>query len=287
VIVHEAARTAGIGAEIDRQFFNEIALQNSGTAFFIDENENLNDRLGWIYEQITSPVLTGAQISGQGLSLYDVLPQPIGNLGKGAQILQTGRYLQPGNGSLKFAAFNGEATVDSSATINMSQVPQNEYVARFWAAHKIAELQQQIEEFGENQELVNAIIALSIHYSVLSKYTAFIVVEPTGDDEWITSTDAEATTPGTFSLLQNYPNPFNPETTIKFSIPVAGFARLEIYNLLGELVRTLFVGEMNPGEHSFVWDGKNDRGVVMPSGVYVYKLQAGSFTATRKMILLR
>ena len=83
--------------------------------------------------------------------------------------------------------------------------------ARFWAAYKIKELQQQIEEFGENQELIDAIIALSIHYSVLSEYTAFIVVEPTGTDGWpTTSVDEKVLTPETITLHQNYPNPFQP-----------------------------------------------------------------------------
>ena len=120
---------AAIGQEIDKQFFEDIALQNSATAFFIDEDENLNDRLRWIYEQIISPVLTNANITGQGISLYDALPQPIGNLAKSVQILQTGRYLHPGNGSLTLSAFNGETTFDSSASVNMQQLPQNEYVS--------------------------------------------------------------------------------------------------------------------------------------------------------------
>jgi hypothetical protein len=102
---------------------------------------------------------------------------------------------------------------------------------------------------------------------------------------------AGANLPEDFALAQNVPNPFNPETTIEYAIPakVSGKVRvtLRIYNLLGQPVRTLVDEEKSPGRYHVVWDGKNEAGVRVSSGVYFYTIAAGSFKATKKMAMLR
>jgi len=93
--------------------------------------------------------------------------------------------------------------------------------------------------------------------------------------------------PTTYSLGQNYPNPFNPSTTIKYSLPEKGQARIDIFNLLGQRVATP-VNEMLPaGEHSVVWNGTDDGGVRVASVVYFYRLTTGEQTMSRKMMLLK
>ena len=93
--------------------------------------------------------------------------------------------------------------------------------------------------------------------------------------------------PLTFALHQNYPNPFNPETHISFDIPKATNVTLTIYNTLGQKVRTLVNDVRQAGSYTVTWDGTNDYGVQVASGVYIYTLRAGNFTQTRKMTLLR
>ncbi|MGB5872354.1 MAG: FlgD immunoglobulin-like domain containing protein [Bacteroidota bacterium] len=88
-------------------------------------------------------------------------------------------------------------------------------------------------------------------------------------------------------LLQNFPNPFNPETQIAFALPEPAFVTLGIYNTLGEEIRHLSEGMFGPGVHSFVWDGNDDHGNPVPSGVYIYRLSTGSQTQVRKMSLVR
>lgn len=88
--------------------------------------------------------------------------------------------------------------------------------------------------------------------------------------------------PVSFGLEQNYPNPFNPSTTIKFSLPKTSYVTLRVLNILGEEVSTLVSQELLAGTHRTVWDA-----ISMPSGVYFYRLQAGEFTETKKLILLR
>lgn len=92
--------------------------------------------------------------------------------------------------------------------------------------------------------------------------------------------DAEVAAPIRFQLKQNFPNPFNPSTTIRFELPVAGRVKLTVYNLRGELVRTLADGEMPVGSHRVVF-AAND----LAAGIYFYRMEAGSFVMTRKMIL--
>ncbi len=88
--------------------------------------------------------------------------------------------------------------------------------------------------------------------------------------------------PGQFILYQNYPNPFNPKTTISFSIPADGVVTLKVYNSLGEEVKTIEQNYLAKGTHSLNFDGAD-----LPSGIYFYRINAGKYSAVKKMILLK
>ncbi len=103
----------------------------------------------------------------------------------------------------------------------------------------------------------------------------------------ITGVKQTGVPPLTYELKQNYPNPFNPTTTIAFALPRNEQVRLEIFNILGQKVRTLVNTRMAAGKHQIVWDGKNEQGIAVPSGIYIYRLKTDHFSATRRMILLR
>ena len=93
--------------------------------------------------------------------------------------------------------------------------------------------------------------------------------------------------PKAYGLSQNYPNPYNLQTQIAYQLPQSGLVLLKIYNIRGELVRTL-VNEYKPaGYHTVSWDGKNGDGVAVSSGIYFYRLSSESFSATRKMVMLK
>ncbi len=93
--------------------------------------------------------------------------------------------------------------------------------------------------------------------------------------------------PDHYALNQNYPNPFNPTTDISFSLPVAGKVTLDIYNVLGQKVTTLVDGYFDAGEHTVVWDGTDANHNPVSSGIYLYRLQAGDFSDTKKMMLVK
>jgi hypothetical protein len=88
--------------------------------------------------------------------------------------------------------------------------------------------------------------------------------------------------PETFSLKQNYPNPFNPTTTISFNVPQKSFVTLKVFDALGKEVAVLASEELPAGAYARHWNASD-----MPSGIYFYRLQAESFTATRKLVLLK
>jgi hypothetical protein len=104
-------------------------------------------------------------------------------------------------------------------------------------------------------------------------------VTVTGDDT--------PTTPKSTALYQNAPNPFNPATKIMFDLPNAVHVKLHVYNLKGELVATLSDRHMTAGRKEIVWTAQSDQGRAVSSGVYFYRLIAGDFVQTRKMVLLR
>ncbi len=93
--------------------------------------------------------------------------------------------------------------------------------------------------------------------------------------------------PLTYELLQNYPNPFNPSTTIEFILAHNEHVRMEIFNILGQRVRTLIDGNLTQGKHRLIWNGRNDQGQIMPSGIYIYRLKSEKFTSSKRMLIIR
>jgi probable HAF family extracellular repeat protein len=113
-------------------------------------------------------------------------------------------------------------------------------------------------------------------------YAAFTSTVPTGLKD-----EPDSGLPGSFELEQNYPNPFNPSTTISFSLPVRSQVNLGVYNVLGRRVRTLVNGEYAAGRYHIVWDGRDDDGNYVSTGVYFSRYRAGNLMQTRKMLLLK
>jgi hypothetical protein len=99
--------------------------------------------------------------------------------------------------------------------------------------------------------------------------------------------EAQAARPATFSLHQNHPNPFNPETDISYSIPAEGRVGLSIYNIRGRKVKTLVESNQAAGHHTVHWDGTDEQGGKVASGIYFYRIQAGEFEDSKKMILMK
>ena len=96
-----------------------------------------------------------------------------------------------------------------------------------------------------------------------------------------------STIPDNYYLDQNYPNPFNLSTTIQYGIPAKTAGKIVIYNILGQQVRTFDLGEREAGRYKLIWDGKNNYGSVISTGVYIYRFESVNFISAKKMILLK
>ena len=105
----------------------------------------------------------------------------------------------------------------------------------------------------------------------------------------ITDVDTEQSgaLPTEFALSQNYPNPFNPVTTIEFSLPVASDVVIVVYNVAGQVVKTLANNVISAGYHSIEWNSTDESGNSVASGIYLYRLTADGFVQSRKMLLLK
>ena len=111
-------------------------------------------------------------------------------------------------------------------------------------------------------------------YDTVYVYRLDAVTDINSPDEYNLPTD--------YALAQNYPNPFNPTTRIRFSIPRAGDVRLDVFNIAGQRVATLIDARLNAGDHDVSFDAHN-----LASGIYLYRLTAEEYTATRKMVLVK
>lgn len=118
---------------------------------------------------------------------------------------------------------------------------------------------------------------------------AGLVTSPGDANDVPVTTSIEAVTDiaDAYRLEGNYPNPFNPSTTIRYVLPEMAQLRLEIHDNNGRRVRLLSERTMPAGFHATIWDGRDDNGVLVPSGTYFYRLTSDRFTATRRMLLMK
>ncbi|MDP3150187.1 MAG: T9SS type A sorting domain-containing protein [Ignavibacteria bacterium] len=162
-------------------------------------------------------------------------------------------------------------------------------------------------QFGTNQDFSNAttvpdISAKDYQVSNLTKGTKYFWrVRAIGKDGSIsgysqpesfvpsqpTDVTPENVIPQTFELTQNYPNPFNPTTMIKYAIPQNAVVTLSIYNMLGQKIKTLVSEQKNAGTYSVQWNGDNEFGQKVSSGAYIYRINAGNFVKSMKLILMK
>ncbi len=133
--------------------------------------------------------------------------------------------------------------------------------------------------------------SMEVRLHVYSQFTGIVYF----DDLTVTDlgqppagvSDRKDNLPKTYQLMQNYPNPFNPSTVISYAMPREGPVSLVIYNILGQRVRTLIDNVRSAGQYEITWDGRDDAGQVVGTGVYIYELRAGGLAFAKKMLLLK
>ena len=139
----------------------------------------------------------------------------------------------------------------------------------------------------DQQQSVEVAMALVAGYSLVELYDNADRARTKYENLTSLAGQGSGSLPDDIRLYQNYPNPFNPVTNISFSVLDAGEISLDVINVLGQRVRTLFSGYLSTGLHKFEWDGTNQSGSRMASGVYFYRLEGESSSQSRKMLLLK
>ena len=276
----------GIGEEISEDFLIKLARENRGFASFIDANSTIQQTVANLLNRISRPVLSNVTIEHTGLQLFDRFPAVLEDLFWGSQVFQFGRYAEGGNFNLVLKGELPKGSFRQERQIEFTSKPGgNRVVARLWANTKIEFLLEKIALFGEQEELINAVIDLSIRFGILTPYTALYSDPTTHIRE-----ETPEVVPSEFTLHQNYPNPFNPETKIVFEVPAGRLIHrvtIQVFDLMGRLIRTVINQEVKPGRHEVFWNGKDNLQNDMPSGTYLYRLQSGDFVITKKMVLMR
>ena len=134
---------------------------------------------------------------------------------------------------------------------------------------------------------------IPIEYNAVDTFTVyaykdgFATAAKQLNPQLVMGTDDEVTLPKQFALYQNYPNPFNPSTAIAFQVDRPSTVTLEIYNVLGEKVRTAMHSQVTAGRYQVEWDGSNDAGQPVSSGIYFAKLQMDDRSKAVKMCLMK
>jgi len=143
---------------------------------------------------------------------------------------------------------------------------------------------------ASDREMIRALSKEELHYLENALERMNLTREQRGAfDILLYGSSAPTELPRAFSLAQNVPNPFNPSTTISYTVPenTSVRVRLEVFNLRGMLVRTLVDAERGPGLYHVMWDGTDEKGAKLGSGVFFYRLRAGDFVKVRKMVLIK
>jgi hypothetical protein len=149
-------------------------------------------------------------------------------------------------------------------------------------------------------ELMNNTDMISVQYSIkdgsewiLESASGKVILNGNGELQIVNSDSyslykgSVSRTPETFALHQGYPNPFNPETTISYDISNVGNVEIVVYDMMGREIKTLVSGYHTPSTYQVVWNGTDNRGKIVPSGVYLYRMSSSEFTQVNKVMFLK
>ncbi|HOQ79839.1 MAG TPA: T9SS type A sorting domain-containing protein, partial [Candidatus Cloacimonadota bacterium] len=224
------------------------------------------------------------------LELYDLNEEEISELQyqyQNNQIFKVSPKLQKNAQNMKTEAFLMLSDYDSAIEdyLNLIAYPQT-VTDSIFANIDIAYTLLLQEESGQKSPQSLSMQGLkpkniNEFYQTRNKYLSYLF---NSNDEKDNETPS---IPTSFLLSQNYPNPFNPETTISFDMPIEEHISLEIYNIKGQKVKTLVNEKLVPGRYILKWNGTDQYNKPVSSGIYFYKLKSASFTATKKMTLMK
>ena len=250
------------------------------------------------YAKIRNPVLLNPSITfdtSMGI-VSELYPVEVPNLYLGTQMLLCGRYpIDTANidFTVEGSALGSIMSYQYKSDLSSIAMDQNRFLMKIWAKMKIEHLMNLYDQMDPTSQaaidLKQDIIDLSVAYGVLCKFTSFSDDDPGDPPIDIDDDIMPELSPCLFVLRGNYPNPFNPSTTISFeqsSVQTLSYV-LKIYNCRGQLVKTLRLDNLTAGLHHFQWDGMDEQGHELSSGVYFYTIHCGKERQAGKMLMLK
>jgi len=261
----------------------------------------------------TISALDATLIMQYGVGLIDSLPhKPVtGQFFAAGDIVMTDQQIQPGetisiplilNNAENILSFEGKIKFNP-AHLSYTGITWSEMVDGFTVEANSENNEIRFVGAGTSPNMKTGILAMlqfNVNQGIANNETKVELDKLRLNEETVTQQVATATLslltdveqhiseiPFEYALNQNYPNPFNPATEINYQLPRNDHVELIVYNPLGQKIRTLVCKNQKTGSYSVQWDGKNEMGEKVPSGVYFYRLQAGEFEKVRKLTLLR
>jgi Ca-activated chloride channel family protein len=281
----------GIGDELDRAKLEMVSLRNYGFVTYFDETDNLIAGINRVFHQINRPVLMNTNFEFGLCDAYDILPQKYPSVYQGHRFFVTGRYKNPGSSAFSIAGYSTEGIQAFDFFLDFANSSnKNKFAESIWAKEMIDEIERQIAVFGESDSLKNLDIELSLKYNIRCKYTAYVADYETTGPTKVIGEKVNISLPRSY-LIGNYPNPFNCSTVITIYLDKDAegitYKFLRIYNLLGQLVAVINLSHLGPGMHTIKFDGRDNWGHELPSGIYVCQLLVGKGVSTIRISLVK
>lgn len=168
----------GVGDDVDTLLLDGLAEAHHGRSFYVRPGQPLDETVSAFYRSISAPVLVNPEIDWGSVEVDDLAPSPLPDLFAGTQLVALGRYDTPGETTIKLSGeVNGEARTFTFPNQRLSALPGNEWLPRLWATRRIGHLLNQIRLHGENPELVDAVVNLSVRYGIVTPYTSYLLTE--------------------------------------------------------------------------------------------------------------
>lgn len=255
----------GVGYDVNTLLLDQLAHEHAGDSAYVEPHTRIDESVSAFYSRIQSPVLTNVTLDFGDFQTYDIYPTPLPDLFAGTQLIVTGRYAGSGWQHIKLS---GDLDGRSKTYVydgDFTGMPGKDAIPRLWAARKIGHLLTQIRLYGENDELIDAIVTLSLRYGIITPYTSFLVEEP-----------ADAlSSEGRNRAAEEFEKSVDVD-----ALPAAGEEAVEdavMRQALGAADAPPAAGEMLPGTHS---DGTGAQAAIRYAGSKTFLCEAGICTDT-------
>lgn len=166
----------GVGYDVNTHLLDRLSGQNKGVSEYVKPEEDIEVKVSGFYSKVSNPILSDLSLEFKGIKVEDMYPREIPDLFKGSQLIRFGRYSGSGDTVVELTGYVGDKGRKFIYEVGFSKEnPDNEFIPRLWATRKIGYLLDEIRLHGEDKELVDEIIELSLEYGIMTPYTSFLV----------------------------------------------------------------------------------------------------------------